>query len=91
MTTVATDFAPVTAQTKHNTAWLPKFDIPLSDGVFANDPQFPRGAVGFTDEAAKRMIVQAGLRLDRPFLKGWWSGLYNDAAEDGQDVMVLGV
>jgi SAM-dependent methyltransferase len=79
------------AKTKRNTAWEAKFDIPLGNGAFANDPQYPRGAVGFTDEAAKRLIEQAGLRLDRPFLKGWWSGLYGDAAEDGQDVMVLGV
>jgi hypothetical protein len=47
--------------------------------------------VDLTDAAAHRLIAQAGLRLDRPFLKGWWSGLYGDAAEDGQDVMVLGV
>jgi SAM-dependent methyltransferase len=79
------------AKTKRNTEWEPKFDIPLGDGVFANDPVFPRGAVGFTEEAAKYLIDQAGLRLDRPFLKGWWSGLHGEAAEDGQDVMVLRV
>jgi SAM-dependent methyltransferase len=79
------------AKTKHNTGWVPTFAVPQSDGVFANDPVFPRGAVGFTDEAVRRFIAQSGLRLDRPFLKGWWSGHYGDAAEDGQDVMILGV
>jgi SAM-dependent methyltransferase len=59
------------AKTKRNTEWEPKFDIPLGNGVFANDPVFPRGAVGFTDTAARRLISQAGLRLDKPFLKGW--------------------
>lgn len=79
------------AKTKHNTAWVPRFNIPLGNGLFANDPDYPRGAVGLTDEAARRLIGEAGLRLDRPFLKGWWSGHHGDAAEDGQDVMILRV
>ena len=79
------------AKTRRNTEWQATFDVLLGDGVFANDPEFPRGAVGFTDEAAKHVIAQAGLRLDRPFLKGWWSGYYGDAAQDGQDVMILRV
>ncbi|MBR0655588.1 class I SAM-dependent methyltransferase [Plastoroseomonas arctica] len=78
------------AQTKGNTAWLAKFDIPLGNGLFANDPTYPRGAVALTDDAARRLIAAAGLRLDRPYLKGWWSGLH-ETAEDGQDVMILGV
>ena len=77
------------AKTKHNTAWLPKFDLAVGDGVFTNDPAFPRGAVGFTDDAMMRLIDEAGLRLQRPFLKGWWSGHYGDAAESGQDAMIL--
>ncbi len=78
------------AKTKGNTAWVAKFDIPLSDGFFANDPDFPRGAVALTDTAARRLIAAAGLRLDRPYLKGWWSGLH-ETPDDGQDVMILGV
>ena len=31
--------------------WQPIFDIPLGNGVFANDSSFPRGAVGFSAEA----------------------------------------
>lgn len=77
------------ARTKHNTSWLPKFDLPLGDGVFANNADFPRGAAGFTDTAARRMIATSGLELDRPFLKGWWSGLHGEDADDGQDVMML--
>lgn len=78
------------AKTKGNTAWVAKFDLPLGNGLFANDPDYPRGAVALTDEAARRLIATAGLRLDRPYLKGWWSGLH-ESAEDGQDVMILGV
>lgn len=78
------------ARTKGNTPWVAKFDIPLSDGFFANDPDFPRGAVAMTDAVARRLIAAAGLQLDRPYLKGWWSGLH-ETADDGQDVMILRV
>ncbi|RAI58762.1 class I SAM-dependent methyltransferase [Roseicella frigidaeris] len=70
------------------TGWAAKFDIPLSDGVYANDPVYPRGAVAFTDAAMRRLIAQAGLRLARPYLKGGWSGLHADS-DDGQDVAIL--
>lgn len=76
------------ARTSRITSWEPRFDIPLSDGVYANDPVYPRGAVAFTDAAMRRLIGLAGLRLVRPYLKGGWSGLHADP-DDGQDVAVL--
>jgi len=76
------------AKTKGNTSWDARFDIPLSDGVYANDPDYPRGAVAFTDDKMQHLIAAAGLRLVRPYLKGWWSGLHAEA-DDGQDVAIL--
>jgi len=77
------------AKTKRNTAWEATFACPLGDGVYGNDPAYPRGAVAYTDTAFKRMLRGSGLELARPYLKGWWSGLYGDAAEDGQDAAVI--
>lgn len=77
------------AKSKGTTPWKANFDIPLSPGVFANDPTFPRGAVAFTDSTMRRMISEAGLRLVKPYLKGSWSGLHAQA-DDGQDVAILG-
>ena len=78
------------AAARHNgtTPWQAKFDIPLSDGVYANDPVYPRGAVAFTDAAMRRLIGKAGLCLVQPYLKGSWSGLH-DNPDDGQDVAIL--
>lgn len=77
------------AETKGNTAWKATFEHQHGDGVYGNDPTYPRGAVAYTDAAVQRMISKAGLRLVRPYLKGWWSGLHGDGAEDGQDAMIL--
>lgn len=76
------------AQIKGNTPWLATFALSLGDGAYANDPEHPRGAVALTEEAMLKMINAAGLRLVKPFLRGWWSGLYDDP-EDGQDVAIL--
>lgn len=76
------------ARNSGTTAWKARFDIPLGEGVYANDPVYPRGAVAFTDAAMRRLIDQAGLRLARPYLKGGWSGLHTES-DDGQDVAIL--
>jgi len=77
------------ARVKGNTPWKATFEYPLSDGAYANDPVYPRGAVAFTDAAMRRMIDASGLRLMRPYLKGWWSGLHEEP-EYGQDAAILG-
>ena len=77
------------AKSQGTTAWKARFDIPLSPGVYANDPAFPRGAVAITNATMRRLIDEAGLRLIRPYLKGSWSGLHAEA-DDGQDVAILG-
>jgi SAM-dependent methyltransferase len=74
-----------------NTAWPATFALPFGDGVYGNDPDHPRGAVAYTDAAMRRLARAAGLRITRPYLKGWWSGLHGDEAEDGQDAVVLAV
>ena len=84
-----TSEALAAASHKGTTEWQAKFDIPLSDGVYANDPIYPRGAVAFTDAAMRRLTSSAGLRLVRPYLKGSWSGLHGVEADDGQDVAIL--
>lgn len=71
------------------TQWKATFAIPLSDGVYANDPQYPRGAVAYTDAAMRRLMREAGLATDKPYVKGAWSGLHGDAAEEGQDAVIL--
>ena len=76
------------AQSKGSTSWKATFEFPLGDGIYGNDPVYPRGAVAFTDAAMRRMVDQAGLRLARPYLKGAWSGLH-DEPDDGQDVAIL--
>lgn len=58
------------------------------DGCYINDAAYPTGAVAYTDDAMLRMIDTAGLKLVRPYLRGWWSG-YFDEADDGQDVAIL--
>jgi FkbM family methyltransferase len=77
------------AKVNRKTSWVPTFAIDHGHGVYGNDPDHLRGGVAFTDEAMRRMIEKAGLVLDLPYLKGWWSGLYGDNADDGQDVAVL--
>jgi SAM-dependent methyltransferase len=76
------------AQTRGNTSWKATFAHRLADGAYANDPAYPRGAVAFTDAAMRQMIESAGLRLAKPYLNGWWSGLHEDY-EDGQEVAIL--
>src|SRR5262249_19915328 len=69
------------APTKGNTPWTSTFALPLGDGAYA--------AVAFTDEAMRRMITASGLRLVRPYVKGWRSDLQGEP-EDCQEVAILG-
>ena len=65
-----------------------RFEHTYGNGCFVNDLNYPTGAVAYTDEAMRRMIDLAGLRLERPYLKGWWSGLHA-VPDDGQEVAIL--
>jgi SAM-dependent methyltransferase len=65
-----------------------RFEHPFGDGCYVNDAAYPTGAVAYTDAAMQEMIRQTGLRLERPYLKGWWSGAY-EPADDGQEVAIL--
>jgi SAM-dependent methyltransferase len=79
------------ARTTGTTPWTARFEHRLGDGVYGNDPTYPRGAVAYSDAAMRRMMARAGLVTDRPYVKGSWSGLYGDQAEDGQDAVILRV
>jgi SAM-dependent methyltransferase len=79
----------VSASRRNNrTPYGLRFEHPYADGCFVNDVKYPTGAVAFTDEAMRRMIGHAGLRLAMPYLKGWWSGFFAEA-DDGQEVAIL--
>jgi ubiquinone/menaquinone biosynthesis C-methylase UbiE len=82
--------AVASARRTRKTPWEAKFEHPYGDGVYGNDSVYPRAAVAFTDEAMRRMIGRAGLRLVRPYLTGWWSGLHDDSV-DGQDAAILSI
>ena len=77
------------ARTTGTTQWAATFEHALGEGVYGNDPDYPRGAVAYTSAAMRRMMQQAGLATDRPYVKGSWSGLHGDQAEDGQDAVIL--
>lgn len=77
------------ARTLGKTPWKANFDIELGPGVYANDPVYPRGAVAYTQEAMQRMMQAAGLTMDRGYVRGKWSGLHGDQAEEGQDAVIL--
>ena len=65
-----------------------RFEHPLTENCFINDPAFPLGAIAYRREALNAMIADAGLGLKRDFLRGAWSGYYPNP-EDGQDVMII--
>jgi SAM-dependent methyltransferase len=65
-----------------------RFEHPRGTGCYVNDAAYPTGAVAYTETAMLQMIAQAGLRLERPFLPGWWSGAFAEPV-DGQEVAVL--
>jgi SAM-dependent methyltransferase len=64
------------------------FEHPRGEGCYINDAKYPTGAVAYTEAAMREMIGRADLRLDRPFLNGWWSGAFAEPV-DGQEVAVL--
>ena len=66
-----------------------RFEYKYADGCYINNLQYPTGGVAYTEDAMMRMINQAGLRLTRPFLKGYWSGYHAQPDDDGQDVALL--
>jgi len=80
------------SRTNNATPYNLRFEYPYGDGCFVNDATYPTGGVAYTEEAMQRMISHSGLRLARPYLKGYWSGFYPKAeTDDGQDVAILGV
>lgn len=66
-----------------------RFEHEYADGCYVDNAQYPTGGVAYTDEAMRRMISRAGLKLVRPYLKGQWSGYHETPDDDGQDVAIL--
>ncbi len=77
------------SRTNQQLGWSATFDHPFADGAYVTHPDNPRSAIAYTDEAMQRMISRAQLRMTRPYLKGWWSGIHGDQAEFGQDAAIL--
>src|SRR5687768_3197038 len=44
------------AEVRGNTSWKATFAHELADGVYGNDPVYPRGAVAYTDETMRTLI-----------------------------------
>jgi SAM-dependent methyltransferase len=77
------------ARSTNLTPWSLYFEHELEPGCRINDLAHPLGAIAYTRDAWWEMIEQGGLQMKKPTLMGGWSGLYPDA-QDGQDVLLLG-
>ncbi|MDF8358655.1 class I SAM-dependent methyltransferase [Ensifer adhaerens] len=71
------------------TQWALSFpNEPDASGCYINNLDVPRGAVGYAPEALTRIVSGAGLTMTRDFVKGMWSGYYNEP-ESGQDGIIM--
>jgi len=73
---------------KETTATPLTFEYPYGDGCYIDNADYPTGAVAFTDKVMNRMIKRGGLKLEKDYLKGRWSG-FHEQADDGQEVAIL--
>ena len=71
------------------TRWKAAFDIEVAPRVYVNDPQYPRGSFTYTNEAMQRMTRNARLVTRQQYIKGIWSGLHGDLAEEGLDAVIF--
>ena len=65
-----------------------RFEHEVNPNCRINTPTHPLGAVAYTVAAWDEMIAATGMRYAKPFLRGAWSGFYEDP-QDGQDVAIL--
>jgi SAM-dependent methyltransferase len=71
-----------------NTPFDLKFDTEIEPGCRINNPAEPLGAIAYTWDRIKPLIVKSGLSVTRAPLNGSWSGFY-ESPHDGQDVLLL--
>lgn len=64
------------------------FKFSVGRGCYINNPEVPAGAVAYEYDAICRMVRRAGLLPAQDYLRGGWSGLYENT-KDGQDVLIL--
>lgn len=76
------------AQETNLTKFNIRFEHQVNDHCWVNDLEFPLGSIGYSPEAFRSMVDNAGLVMERDFLRGAWSG-YHAEPEDGQDALVL--
>ena len=77
------------AKTLGETRWKAAFDIEVGPGVYVNEPQCPSSSFTYTNEAMQRMTPNARPVTRQQCVKGSWSGLHGDLAEEGQDAVIL--
>ncbi|PJE65218.1 hypothetical protein COU91_02800 [Candidatus Saccharibacteria bacterium CG10_big_fil_rev_8_21_14_0_10_47_8] len=64
------------------------FKHKLSRNCYINDKDYPEGAVGYTPQKIKKMLLSAGLGIHGQHVhRGAWSGIKD--ASNGQDIIVL--
>jgi SAM-dependent methyltransferase len=83
------DDAITASRKKSATSFNLRFEHPYGDGCFVNDATYKTGAVAYTHDAILRMMNKANLKLSKPLIRGYWSGLFSNS-DDGQDVAILG-
>ena len=78
-----------TARRTNLTKFNLRFMHEWEPGCLINDPAAPAGAVAYTANFFESIVRSANLKLLRPYLKGSWSGYYENP-DDGQDVAIIG-
>ncbi len=76
------------ARRTNKTIFNLRFEHELHEGCRINSLEYPLGAVAFTREHWRKMLIAGGMKLAKPILNGQWSGFY-DKFDDGQDVLIL--
>lgn len=65
------------------------FEHTYGRGTYINDKNYPEGAIGFTPQKIKSMLLRGGLGIHGGFAhRGAWSGI--QPAANGQDILILG-
>lgn len=73
-----------TRQAKMDKAFVPFF--PFGPHAFVGSPKVPEAMIAFEEDTFLRWIDEAGLKLERPVMRGGWCG---DAGDRFQDQMIL--
>jgi SAM-dependent methyltransferase len=65
------------------------FEHQYSEGCYVQDTMMPTGAVAFTVSKLLEVVTRSKLVLDRPIVRGNWSGTFPEDELGRQDLMIL--